>query len=274
MTEELKQAAKVALKQLSEARGIIRASSYRHLAKEWDRRATAALSDLRTALAQAQDSQTEGLHMRGLATGILRAAYYDQMGELEDVKHELEQAQGGKAGEAVRWYCLSVDGMATLCSDEDDARQTARDADLSYPRQSPHQAVQLAPVTPPAPGVPEFSRIAKLKLTELQGQGFSVTGYAIQRGTVRGFIDSCGFVGWWRGDPAPGVPEDVVRDAERWRVARDLLAIEDIEHAFSGWVAFGRRTDERESIKADAAIDAVASAMLAASPEKKGVGHG
>lgn len=59
-----------------------------------------------------------------------------------------------------------------------------------------------------APGVQEFSRIAKRKLTELQGEGFSITGYAIQRGPVRGFIDGGGFVGWWQGEPAQGAPDD------------------------------------------------------------------
>lgn len=65
----------------------------------------------------------------------------------------------------------------------------------------------------PATGEPEFSRIAKRKLDELQKQGFGITGYAIQRGTQRGFITNGGFVGWWRSDEAPSVPDDVVRDA-------------------------------------------------------------
>lgn len=67
----------------------------------------------------------------------------------------------------------------------------------------------VAPLyTHPAPGVPEFSRIAKRKLDELQEQGFAITGYAIQRAAVRGFIDGGGFVGWWQGEPAPGVPDE------------------------------------------------------------------
>lgn len=44
-----------------------------------------------------------------------------------------------------RWYVLSGDGMATLCADEDDAKEVAADADLSYPRMAPHRAVQLVP---------------------------------------------------------------------------------------------------------------------------------
>ena len=65
--------------------------------------------------------------------------------------------------------------------------------------------------THPAANVPEFSRIAKRKLDELQKQGFGITGYAIQRGTQHGFITNAGFVGWWRSDEAPSVPADVVR---------------------------------------------------------------
>lgn len=67
--------------------------------------------------------------------------------------------------------------------------------------------------THPAPSVPEFSRIAKRKLDELQKQGFGITGYTIQRGTQRGFITDGGFVGWWRSDEAPSVPAAVARDA-------------------------------------------------------------
>ena len=65
--------------------------------------------------------------------------------------------------------------------------------------------------THPAANVPEFSRIAKRKLDELQKQGFGITGYAIQRGTQHGFITNAGFVGWWRSDEAPSVPDDSKR---------------------------------------------------------------
>lgn len=64
-----------------------------------------------------------------------------------------------------------------------------------------------------ATSVPEFSRIAKRKMADLQEQGFTITGYAIQRGTQRGFITNGGFVGWWRSDETTSVPDDVVRDA-------------------------------------------------------------
>ncbi len=52
MSIELKEAAQQVLKELGEARKIIRASSSRQLAKDWDRRATDALANLRAAIQQ------------------------------------------------------------------------------------------------------------------------------------------------------------------------------------------------------------------------------
>lgn len=42
-----------------------------------------------------------------------------------------------------QWYCISADGLATLCADEDDAKQNAKVADMEWPRNAPHRAVQL-----------------------------------------------------------------------------------------------------------------------------------
>jgi len=42
-----------------------------------------------------------------------------------------------------RWYCLDTKGMATLCANEKDAKQTAKEADMDYPKNGPHKAVQL-----------------------------------------------------------------------------------------------------------------------------------
>jgi len=42
-----------------------------------------------------------------------------------------------------RWYCLDIKGIATLCADENDAKQTAKEADMDYPKNGPHKAVQL-----------------------------------------------------------------------------------------------------------------------------------
>lgn len=54
--------------------------------------------------------------------------------------------------------------------------------------------------------------------------------------------------------PAASVPAD--RDAERWRIARQFLAVEDIE-AWAGRDWKGHQPTEDESAKADAAIDAI-----------------
>jgi hypothetical protein len=45
-----------------------------------------------------------------------------------------------------RWYCVSKLGLATLCNDEADARETAADADRDWPKQAPHRAVLLGDV--------------------------------------------------------------------------------------------------------------------------------
>lgn len=42
-----------------------------------------------------------------------------------------------------RWYCLSIDGAATLCADQADAVAAALDADLAFPNCAPHRAVQM-----------------------------------------------------------------------------------------------------------------------------------
>ena len=44
-----------------------------------------------------------------------------------------------------RWYFVANDGAATLCVDEADARESAAEADLMYPRMAPHRDVQLVP---------------------------------------------------------------------------------------------------------------------------------
>ena len=55
MSIELKEAAQQVLKELGEARKIVRASSSRQLAKDWDRRTTDALANLRAALLAAKE---------------------------------------------------------------------------------------------------------------------------------------------------------------------------------------------------------------------------
>ena len=42
-----------------------------------------------------------------------------------------------------RWYCVSREGMATLCKDEEDARANAAHCDQAWRAGGPHRAVQL-----------------------------------------------------------------------------------------------------------------------------------
>ena len=45
-----------------------------------------------------------------------------------------------------RWYMVDKDGMATLCTDREDAEKEAKDADMAWPHTAPHRAVQLVEV--------------------------------------------------------------------------------------------------------------------------------
>ena len=46
----------------------------------------------------------------------------------------------------VHWYSVSRTGIATLCTGEDDARQTAAESDILHPHHAPHSAVLMAAV--------------------------------------------------------------------------------------------------------------------------------
>ena len=41
------------------------------------------------------------------------------------------------------WYFVTNDGAATLCVDEADARESAAEADIAFPRMAPHLVTQL-----------------------------------------------------------------------------------------------------------------------------------
>jgi hypothetical protein len=58
-------------------------------------------------------------------------------------KARLNDELGPDAPAPVRWYCVSRDGLATLCKDEADARATARGSDQAWRTAGPHRAVQL-----------------------------------------------------------------------------------------------------------------------------------
>ena len=42
-----------------------------------------------------------------------------------------------------RWYCLSREGMATLCTDEENAKEVAAESFVLYPQNGPYRAVQM-----------------------------------------------------------------------------------------------------------------------------------
>ena len=45
-----------------------------------------------------------------------------------------------------RWYMVNKDGMCTLCADQADAEQVAKDAQEVWPHMGPHRAVRLVEV--------------------------------------------------------------------------------------------------------------------------------
>lgn len=49
-------------------------------------------------------------------------------------------------GTDARWYAVGADGMATLCINREDARDTAAEAAQLYPNNAPYTAVQMVPV--------------------------------------------------------------------------------------------------------------------------------
>ena len=53
------------------------------------------------------------------------------------------EALGESQPKPLGWYCVSADGMATLCVDGDNARKVAKEADFLWPRHGPHKAMQL-----------------------------------------------------------------------------------------------------------------------------------
>lgn len=63
--------------------------------------------------------------------------------------------------EAPRWYSVTRDGAATLCVDEDDARQVASESDVAWPRMGPHRAVQLVDASAIAELEQECERLRK-----------------------------------------------------------------------------------------------------------------
>jgi len=59
------------------------------------------------------------------------------------VRADLCEGLGPNAQAVARWYCVSREGMATLCKDQEDAQANAEHCDKSWPAGGPHRAVQL-----------------------------------------------------------------------------------------------------------------------------------
>jgi hypothetical protein len=62
-----------------------------------------------------------------------------------------ERAAPAPVAQPARWYMVNAIGMATLCVDRADAKAHARDADIAWPVNAPHRAVQMVEVAAPAP---------------------------------------------------------------------------------------------------------------------------
>jgi hypothetical protein len=52
-------------------------------------------------------------------------------------------AAAGCSNAEARWYCMSREGMATLCTDEEDAKEVAAESFVLYPQNGPYRAVQM-----------------------------------------------------------------------------------------------------------------------------------
>ena len=79
---------------------------------------------------------------------------WDALGEDEKIEWAMACAKAAPptTGEP-RWYMVNKRGMATLCTDREDAERAASDAQAEWPRLGPHRAVQLIEIgcyTPPA----------------------------------------------------------------------------------------------------------------------------
>lgn len=59
---------------------------------------------------------------------------------------EIDRLKRPRISEELRWYCVSKDGMATLCANQSDAINTAKDSEQFWPSGSPYKAVQLMAV--------------------------------------------------------------------------------------------------------------------------------
>ena len=177
MNTELKQAAEQALKELGEARKIIRASSSRQLAKDWDRRATDALANLRIAIQQPEpvvDVRCEGC---GYMTH-----HREHMG------------------------CVRA------------AKQHTRPA--------PSAPATPEPVDFPAGAIVNGRTLMdRIEAYPFESEGGDLRMCSDWHELRRCFEHLADYVST---NPAPSVPDDVVRDAARYRFIRDADVSDDL----------------------------------------------
>lgn len=48
-----------------------------------------------------------------------------------------------RPGAEARWYCLSREGMATLCADEEDAKEVAAESWVAWPQNGPYRVAKM-----------------------------------------------------------------------------------------------------------------------------------
>lgn len=98
-----------------------------------------------------------------------------------------------------RWYMANKDGMVTLCADQADAEQEAKDAQEVWPQMGPHRAVQL---------VEASQAFTAADMATAAAQGFR-DGQAVQAAVA---------AGWMPIEMAPEGAQVVVC----WRDAEDM----------------------------------------------------
>jgi hypothetical protein len=87
-----------------------------------------------------------------------------------------------RPGAEARWYCLSREGMATLCTGEEDAKEVAAESWVLYPQNGPYRAVQMV----------DFARVTDLLAGKWQAEADSdksISG-AERRATLRACADT------------------------------------------------------------------------------------
>jgi hypothetical protein len=84
----------------------------------------------------------------------------DNCGEFGACCQRPKQEQS-KPVQEPHWYFIDKTGVATLCTDEDDAKQGAKLAAQAWPRFAPYRAVQLCEYIAPQQRKPQFKEFVE-----------------------------------------------------------------------------------------------------------------